>query len=62
MAVASTVWRGATTRWPAVSNQSAKGRTVDMVSALPDLGWIVMVRWYCGMFFLVDVAIVTLLI
>jgi len=33
-----------------------------MVWGLPDLGWIVMVRLYCGMFFLVEVAMVIWLV
>lgn len=62
IAVASMVWKGAGTKWPAASNHSVKERVMVMVSGLEDLdlgGSMVMVRVYSGMFLRVEVAIVT---
>lgn len=60
IAVASIVWKGAGTKWPAASNHSVNGRVMVNVSGLADLdlGWMVIVRLYSGMFLRVEVAIV----
>jgi hypothetical protein len=61
---ASMLWKGGATKWPAASNQSAKGRVKVIVSAFfeEDLGVTVTDTVYSGMFFRVEVAIVICLL